>query len=64
MVQRICTTIWITYDSLRNISLFAEEASKYYTVLTFLAKSPSINMQEDCRRSIIILINIFHLKVC
>lgn len=64
MVQRICTIIWITYDSLRNLPLFVEKASKYFTVLQFLAKSPSINIQSECRFSANILINIYHLKVC
>lgn len=64
MVQRICTTIWITYDSLRNLPLFVEEASKYFTILQFLAKSPSINIQPECRHSANVLINIYHLKVC
>lgn len=64
MVQRICTTIWITYDSLRNLPIFIEEASKYFIVLKFLAKSPSINIQPECRYTANILINIYHLKVC
>lgn len=64
MVKRICTTIWVTYNSLRNLSLFDEEASKYFIVLKFLAKSPSLDMQQECRHSANILINIYHLKVC
>lgn len=64
MVQRICTTIWITYDSLRKIPLFDEETFKYFIVLKFLAKSPSLDIQPECRRSANILINIYHLKVC
>lgn len=64
MVQRICTTIWITYDSLRKIELFDEETSKYFIVLKFLAKSLSLNIRPECRRSANILINICHLKVC
>lgn len=64
MVQKICTTIWITYDSLRKLSLFSEEVSKYFIVLQFLAKSPSINIRQECRQSTNILINIHHLKVC
>lgn len=64
MIQRICTTIWITYNNIRNISLFIEETSNYFTVLTFLAKNPNINMHKECRHSTHILINIFHLKVC
>lgn len=64
MVQRICITIWVTYDTLRNFSIFKEEASKYFILLKFLAKSQSINIQQECRRSANILINIYHLKVC
>lgn len=64
MIQKICTTIWITYDSLRKLSLFSEEASNYFIVLQFLSKSPSINIRQECRQNTNILINIHHLKVC
>jgi len=64
MVQRICTSIWISYDNLRNLSLFADEASQYFVVLKFLAKNPSIDIRAECRHNANILINIYHLKVC
>lgn len=64
IVQRICTSIWIIYDSLRNRPLFVEEASKYFIILNFLAKSPSINVRQECRHYANILINIYYLKVC
>lgn len=64
IVKRILTTIWVTYDSLRNQTLFVEEASYYFIVLKFLAKSPSLDIQQECRHNANILINIYHLKVC
>lgn len=64
MVQRICTTIWITYNSLRNQPLFIEEASNYFVILKCLAKSPSIDIRPECRHTANILINIYYLKVC
>lgn len=64
MVQRICTTIWVTYDSLRSLSIFNEEASKYFVVIKFLAKSPSIDIRPECRHNSNILISIYNLKVC
>ncbi|XP_050441522.1 uncharacterized protein LOC126846278 [Adelges cooleyi] len=62
IVQRICTSIWITYDSLRHMPLFAEEVSKYFEVLKFLAKSPSVDIRPECRHNANILINIHHIK--
>lgn len=64
LVSRICTSIWITYNSLKNLLLFVEEAANYFTVVKFLAKSPIINIRPECRRNANILVNIYHLKVC
>lgn len=64
MVQRICITIWITYNSLRKHSIFIEEASKYFIVLKFLAKSQCIDIRQECQHSVNGLINIYYLKVC
>lgn len=64
MIQRICTTIWITYNSLRKHSIFVEEASNYFIVLKFVAKSPCIDIRQECQYSANSLINIYHLKVC
>ncbi|VVC25678.1 Hypothetical protein CINCED_3A000948 [Cinara cedri] len=62
MVQRICTTIWITYNSLRNQPLFIEEASNYFIILKCLAKSLTIDIRPECQRTTNILINIYYLK--
>lgn len=64
MVQQICSTIIITYNSLRNLPRFVEETSYYFTVLAFLAKSFSIDIHLLCRHNANILINIHYLKVC
>lgn len=64
MIQQICTSIWIAYDSLRKLSHFSEEVSKYFIVLQFLAKSPNVNIRQECRQSTNTLINIHYLKVC
>ncbi|XP_060837150.1 uncharacterized protein LOC132919505 isoform X1 [Rhopalosiphum padi] len=62
MVQRICITIWITYNSLRKHSIFVEEASKYFIVLKFLAKSQCIDIRQECQHSVNGLVNIYCLK--
>lgn len=63
MIQKLCTSIWITYDSSKSIPLFEKEASHYFVILKFLAKSPIVDIQLECRRNVNILINIYYLKV-
>ncbi|XP_050522143.1 uncharacterized protein LOC126894881 isoform X2 [Daktulosphaira vitifoliae] len=62
MIQKICTSIWITYDSLRNIPLFEKEVAHYFVILKFLAKSPIVDIRLECRQNANILINIHYLK--
>jgi len=64
MIQKICTTIWITYNSLRKHSIFVEEASNYFIILKFLAKSQCLDIRLECQHSANGLINIYYLKVC